>query len=110
MNEKDPFAKYDKLFEEQDKEHDEQVKEYRNEVVVKDNPSFDDLRQDEKRANQKNTKDSNQAIGIVISIVVGFAILRNLLFSTQNFFGSIIPVIILIIILSNIYKYFKDKR
>ena len=110
MNEKDPFAKYDKLFEEQDKEHDEQVREYRNEVELKDEPTFDDLENGTYKSSQNKTKDSTQVIGIVISMIVGIAILRNLFFSSQTFFGSVIPIIVLFIIISNLFKYFKNKR
>jgi hypothetical protein len=111
VKEKDPFEKYDKLFDEQDKKHDQQVKAYRNDSKLEDSPSFDDLKKDEYKSSQRNSKESSQAIGIVISIVVGIVILRNLVMSSSpTFFGSIFPIIIIIGITSSIYKYFKNKR
>ena len=109
MNEKDPFAKYDKLFEEQDKEHDQQVKEYRREIKAEKSSSFDDFEKDETRDNQKKSSQSNQAIGLFISVIVGVAILRSI-FSTDTTILNIFTVFIIIGIASSVYKYFKNKR
>ncbi|MBU1142236.1 MAG: hypothetical protein KKH92_01170 [Firmicutes bacterium] len=110
MNEKDPFAKYDKLFEEQDKEHDQQVKTYRNEIKTEDSPSFDDFKDDEIRNNPKKSTQNNQAVGIFISVIVGVIVLQSVFSSSTGSFSNIFAIFIIIGIVSSIYKYFKNKR
>lgn len=111
MNEKDPFEKYDKLFDEQDKKHDQQVKAYRKDSKIEDNPSFDNIERDEYNTNHSQSKEASQAIGIVVSIVVGIVILRNMVISSSpTILGRIIPILIIIGISTSIYKYFKNKR
>ena len=108
MNEKDPFEKYDKLFDEQDKKHDQQVKEYRRESKLEDKPSFDNFKEDD-FDDSKQTSQSGQAVGLFISVVVGIVILRSI-FSSSTSFINVFTLFIIIGITSSIYKYFKNKR
>jgi len=109
VNEKNPFEKYDKLFDEQDKKHDQQVKAYRKESKLEDKPSFEGLKRDDYDSNHQYIKESKQVIGIVISIVVGIVVLRSIFFSSTTLI-NVFTLFFIIGIASSIYKYFKNKR
>ena len=110
MNEKDPFEKYDKLFDEQDKKHDQQVKAYRRETKINDKPTFEVVEKEDQRDHLNSSNQSSKGVIAVIGVVIAVLILRVMVFNSETIVGGVIPVLIFIGIMTMIRRYLKNKR
>ncbi|MDO9629806.1 MAG: hypothetical protein Q7I99_07875 [Acholeplasmataceae bacterium] len=110
MNEKNPFEKYDKLFEEQDQDHDNQVSKYRNEKPVKRNSSFQELEKTEQEKRDQNKAQSKQGTLFIIFIVASIVIFRMVSNNEVIFTNRLVPILIFIVVVNLVSKYFKNKR
>lgn len=105
-HDQDPFAKYDKLFDEQDKKSVVQPTKKQE----KKNPEFDDLKEHEPQQRSKNVKNIQavRVIMIVFFVVLVLQTVPVIMFAQGGLtIAPVLGVIFFIVIINIIIKAFK---
>jgi hypothetical protein len=105
-HDQDPFAKYDKLFDEQDKKSVVQP----NKPQEKKNPGFQDIKKPEKQSTSSNVKNIKavRVFLIVFFIVIAMQAIPFIMFSNGGFeFAPFFGIIFFFVIINIIIKALK---